>query len=163
MKTNLIKLGSHSIDRLLTKNTDQEINANVRITGNVLISSNTGVVINRLNCQNPIFGVDLINLLNDSVESESPRIHFTSSKWFENITIDRLIIEGNFWQYGTSNTISTQLEAFRRGIILDGPVTFTNEFTINQLNFTGSINEVARQDFGTAWLLSETNQVIDLC
>lgn len=147
------------MDRLLTKDTDQVITGNVRIIGNVLVSNGTGIILNRLNTKNRIFDVDLINILQDSIISQSPTVHFVKTKSFENITIGLLIIEGHFWQYGTSETILEHIELLRRGLILDGPITFTNAFNIKELRFTDFINEVAREDFGTAWLLSETNQV----
>lgn len=146
--------------RLLTRNTDQTIYGNVNIFGNVYVSNHTGVNINILNSENLIFGINLNDFLDDCIELGSDRLHIKNNIWFSNVTINQLEIEENFWPYGMDSVIiRDQLNSLRDRIILNGPLEYKNIFYIKELYFTDYINDVARHDFGTAWLLSETDQV----
>lgn len=156
-----IIIGKTPIDRLLTLDTDQVINANVTIHGNVTIKNGSDIEINHLFAEKPIFGIDLQALLDDSYfPSPNESIVITSPKFFEDITIEHLVVEGDFWQVGlTMAEVEKRLEELKTGINITGPITFDNHFTINDLSVTGAINDIPSERFGKEWLLLEGAQV----
>lgn len=155
-----IVIGKTSIDRLLTTNTDQEINGNVSVHGSVIMNG-FAIDINHLKTENPIFGVDLSKLLHDSYhEVENSSIVVTTEKRFENVTIGQLIVESDLWHIGkTTEEIEKSLDQLTNGISIEGPETFTSQFRIKNLTVIGLINDIPSSYFGQNWLLFEGKQV----
>lgn len=155
-------LGKTPFDRLLTTNTEQEINGNVTVHGSIIMNG-FDIDINHLKMQpnRHIFGVDLQHLLDDSYfDSPNNSIVVKTDKSFKNLTIGELIIENDFWQIGQSTEeIEKRLDDLERGITITGPITFTSEFNIKNLTVTESINDIPSSRFGQEWLLYEGKQV----
>lgn len=153
-------LGKTPIDRLLTTDTKQEINANVTIHGNVIVDG-SDIEINHLETNKPIFGVNLQDLLDDSYfGAPDQNITVTTEKSFQNLTINELIIENDFWQNDqTTEEIENQIDVLSRGITIQGPITFESSFKINNLTVTETINGIPSARFGQEWLLYEGKQV----
>lgn len=161
VRANKITIGKTPIDRLLTLDTEQVINANVTIHGNVSITNGSAVEINHLLTNNRIFGIDLQTLLDDCYfVSPNESIVITSPKWFANVTIDQLVVEGDFWQVGqTLEEIQQRLQDLETELTISGPITFNNQFTIKNLTVIGAINDIPSERFGKEWLLLEGAQV----
>lgn len=150
------------MDRLLTFDTDQEINANVTIHGNILLTNDTNIEVNHLNQNNgTIFDVNLSELLDDCYFNPSnENLIVTQPKWFQRITIDQLIIECDFWGVGrTTEEIHQYLEDLKTGLSVKGPITFHSHFNINNLTVIGTINDIPAERFGRNWLRSQGSQV----
>lgn len=147
------------MERLLTTDTDQDICANVTIHGGVFIESNIDV--HHLNTTHPILGTDLQDLLDDSYfDSPNEPITITSNKWFKNLTIGELEIQGNFWQVNRSTAeIVKQLNDYENGMLIHDPITFSSQLEISNLTVTGNINGIPRSRFGHEWLLTKGKQV----
>lgn len=155
-----MKFNERTIDRLLTKNTDQLLTGNITIHGSVFVTNNTGIEINHLSTPNKIFGVNLDALLVDCVQTITTEpIHLITNKSFANIHIGQLIIEGDFWQMESTNDVENRLKAIRKGIIVNGPFIFPSNILINELILNGTINDISSRSFGTEWLLTEGKQV----
>lgn len=161
MRAKKITIGKTPIDRLLTLDTEQVINANVTINGNVSITNGSDIEINHLNSEKQILGIDLQALLDDCYFfSPNESFIITSAKYFDNVTIGELIVEGDFWQVDeTMETVRKRLDDLATGINITGPITFNNHFTITNLNVTASINDIPSERFGKEWLLLEGAQV----
>lgn len=149
------------MDRLLTFDTDQVINANVTVHGNVFVTNDANVTVNHLFMNGTVFGVDLPALIDDCYfNSPNESIIITQPKWFQNITFDRLVVESDFWQVGlTTAEIQQHLEDLKTGITITGPVTFDSDFSINNLTVIGTVNDIPGQIFGRNWLRTEGAQV----
>lgn len=154
-------IGKTPIDRLLTVDTFQEIKGNVTIHGNILVSNGSNLEIDHLSTNNTIFGMDLQSLLDDSyVITPNETVVVSSNKWFRNLTVDKIIVEGDFWQIDqTTAEIVQRLDDLRNGIRLQGNITFTLPMSINNLTVTDSINDIPSSSFGKNWLLLEGKQV----
>lgn len=162
MNAEKLFFGKTSVDRLLTTDTDQVIHGNVTVHGNVILSNDSKLEIDHLFTDNPIFGIDLEELLNDChVNSPNETIVVTTNKWFKNLTIGQIIVEeGDFWQTGESTgTIVKRLEDLKNGLRIEGPITFTSPFDINNLTVSDSVNDIPSSSFGRQWLLYEGKQV----
>lgn len=105
--------------------------------------------------------MDLQSLLDDSyVISPNETVVVSSNKWFRNLTVDKIIVEGDFWQLDQSTAeIVQRLDDLRNGIRLQGTITFTKPMSINNLTVTDSINDIPSSSFGKNWLLLEGKQV----
>lgn len=154
-------IGKTPIDRLLTADTFQEIKGNVTIHGNILVSNRSNVEIDNLFTNNTIFGFDLQSLLDDCyVISPNETVVVSSNKWFRNLTVDKIIVEGDFWQLNQSTAeIVQRLDDLRNGIRLQGNQIFTLPMSINNLTVTDFINDIPSSSFGKNWLLLEGKQV----
>lgn len=157
--------GKTPIERLLTTDTEQIINANVTIRGNILLANDSAMEINQLTMNGRIFGVDVPELIEDSyIYSPNQSISITSFKHFENVTIDRLVIEegGDFWQTGqTIGEIEKLLSDLNSDYRIEGPITFdSQQFSIDNLTVTDAINDIPSASFGKEWLLFNGSQVI---
>lgn len=147
------------IDRLLTKNTNQTINGNVVIHGNVIISNGSALQANHLTTQKNVFGFDLNEILDDCYNYSNESVHLASSKWFQNVTIEELVIETDFWKVASTDAIIKRLDALSRGVLINQTLDYDNQFTIDRLYVTGTINKIPSESFGKDWLLSEGDQV----
>lgn len=147
------------LDRILTKNTNQTINGNVVIHGNVIISNGSTLQANHLTTQKNVFGLDLNVILDDCYSYSNESIHITSSKWFQNVTIGELIIETDFWKVASTDAIIKRLDALSRGVLINQTLDYDNQFIIDRLYVTGTINKIPSESFGRDWLLSEGDQV----
>lgn len=157
VKSGAISFKKIPIDRFLTKSTNQMINGNVTVHGTVLISNGSILEINQLITQNNVLGVDMMALFDDSYANESA--HLASHKWFENVTIDQLIVECDFWHVAPTDAIVNRLENYSDGVSFNGSLNYGNQFSINELYVFGQINDIPSSDFGRLWLLLEGNQV----
>ncbi|XP_031630094.1 uncharacterized protein LOC116345133 [Contarinia nasturtii] len=159
VKSKNLNIGKIPYDRLLTKNTDQEINGNVTIHGNIVLDDGE-VEINHLTTENSIFDVKLQQLLDDCYfQLSNESIVVTTDKFFDNLTIGELVIENDFWQADLSTEeIITRFEELKKGIIVKGPLKFTSTINISNLTVTGSINDIPSAKFGKQWLLSKGKQ-----
>lgn len=145
---------------MLTKNTDQIISGNVSVHGSIFVINNTAIDINHLRSENHVLGVDLEDFLNDSFTfAPHETINITSNKWFQNISIGQLVVEGDFWQIATSEVIERRLNALNRDVVVHDSLTLSNRFKINDLVVTDAINDVPASKFGQEWLLSNGKQV----
>lgn len=156
-------IGKTPIDRILTLDTDQTINANVTIRGNILLANDSDVEINHLFSNGRILGVDLPALIEDSyVSSPDESIPITAFKQYENVTIDRLVIDDgcDFWQTGQSTEeVQKLLSDLYSDFRISGPITFDQKFSIENLTVTGAINDIPSSHFGKNWLLFNGSQV----
>lgn len=160
-------IGKTPIDRLLTLDTEQVINANVTIHGNILLTNGSGLEINHLSINGQIFGVDVPALLDDSYfYSPNESISITTDKRFENVTIDRLVIDDgcDFWQTGQSTAdIEKLLNDLNSDFTLTGPITFDSmSLVIHNLTVADAINDIPSSRFGKEWLLFNGSQVMNL-
>lgn len=155
-------LGKTPVERLLTKNTDQTINGDVFIHGNVIIRNGSNLNLNHLTTSNPVFDVNLKEILDDSFKfGNTANIHINTNKWFKNLTIGQMTVENDFWQIGsTTGDIVIRLEELSNGINLTGPLTFSNQFKIDDLSVTGAINDISSSQFGNEWFSVEGEQVL---
>lgn len=159
-------IGKTSIDRLLTHDTYQIINGNVTIHGNILLDSEMDI--NHLTTNGRIFGVDVPALIEDSyiLTEQNETINVTTFKRFENITIDRLIIDDgcDFWQNGkTTAEIEQLLYDLQTDFKLTGPIAFDSEFIVNNITVVGTINDIPTERFGKEWLRTDGSHVIMNC
>lgn len=154
-----MSFGKTLIDRLLTKNTNQTINGNVVIHGNVFISNGSALQAEHLITPKNVFGFDLDAILDDCYNYSNESIHLTSSKWFQNVTIEELVIESDFWNVASTDAIVKRLDALSRGVLINQTLDYDNQFTIDRLYVTGTINKIPSESFGREWLLSEGDQV----
>lgn len=117
--------------------------------------------IDHLFTNNTIFGFDLQSLLDDCyVISPNETVVVSSNKWFRNLTVDKIIVEGDFWQLNQSTAeIVQRLDDLRNGIRLQGNQIFTLPMSINNLIVTDFINDIPSSSFGKNWLLLEGKQV----
>lgn len=123
---------------------------------------NSNLEIDHLHTQNPIFGVNLQQLLDDAYfYTPNMSIVVTTEKSFDHLTIGQLVIDGgDFWQVGQSTEeIVNRLQDLSEGIRIDGPITFTTSFNITNLTVTDYVNGIPCTKFGQQWLLSEGKQV----
>lgn len=157
-------IGKTPIDRLFTTDTDQIINANVTIHGNILLANDSDMEINHLSMTGRIFGVNVPALIDDSyIYSPNQSIAITSFKRFENVTIDRLVIDDgcDFWQTGQSTAeVEKLLNDLNSDFRVVGPITFDSQFSIENLTVTDAINDIPSSRFGKEWLLFNGSQVI---
>lgn len=157
-------IGKTPIDRLLTLDTDQIINANVTIHGNILLANNSAIDIDHLKMNGRIFGVDVPALIEDSyIYSPNRSIEITAFKQYENVTIDRLVIDDgcDFWQTGQSTAeIQKFLDDLQSDFRITGPITFDQQFSIDNLTVTDAINDIPSTRFGKEWLLLNGSQVM---
>lgn len=155
-------LGKTPVERLLTKNTDQTINGDVFIHGNVIIRNGSHLNLNHLTTSNPVFDVNLKEILDDSFKfGNTENIYINTNKWFKNLTIGQMTVENDFWQIGsTTSDIIIRLEELSKGINLTGPLTFSNQFKIDDLSVTGAINDISSSQFGNEWFSVEGEQVL---
>lgn len=157
-------VGKTPIDRLLTLDTEQIINANVTIHGNILLANNSAVEIGHLIMNGRIFGVDVPALIEDSyIYSSNESIEITAFKQFDNVTVDRLVIDDgcDFWQTGqTTEEIQKFLNDLQSDFRVSGPIIFDQQFSIENLTVTGAINDIPSTRFGNEWLLFNGSQVI---
>lgn len=153
--------GKNPIDRLLTTDTDQVIHGNVTVRGNVILSNDSNLEIDHLITDSPIFGMNFEDLLNDChANSPNETIVVTTNKWFQNLTIAQIIVDGDFWPMGESTgVIVKRLEDLKNGLRLKGPITFTSPFRINNLTVSDTVNDIPSSSFGQQWLLHEGKQV----
>lgn len=156
-----IIFGKTPLEKLLTNSTDQVINGSVTIYGNVFVSNASNLNFNHLSMQNRMFDINLEELLNDSYSiNENATIHITTNKWFRNLTIERLIVENDFWQMKASTEeIHSRIEELMKNVTQIGPMTYSNQFEIDVLTVNGSINGIPSDKFGTEWLLTYGDQV----
>lgn len=158
-------IGKTPIERLLTVDTDQIINANVTIHGNILLANESDVEINQLSLNGRIFGVDVPALIEDSYRySPNESISITAFKQYENVTIDRLVIEDgcDFWQTGQSTEqVQQLLHDLYSDFRISGPITFDQQFSIENLTVTDTINDIPGSRFGKEWLLFNGSQVMN--
>lgn len=160
MNAGKIFFGKTPIDRILTTDTDQVINGNVTIHGNISVSN--CLEIDHLITNNSVFEVDLNGLLDDCYldVSNDDSIVVTTKKWFQNITIEELIVESDFWQMGEpTSVIAKRVNELNNGLHIQGPITFSSHFDIKNLTVTDSINDIPSSIFGQHWLLYEGKQV----
>lgn len=150
------------IEHLLTNNTDQIISGNVIIHGNVIISNDSELIVNHLFTKNDITNIDLIGLLDDSLNHSNKTIHIASNKQFENVIIEQMIVESDFWQVRTTDEIINHLQSLMEGVVFNETTAFGNQFTINDVTVYGDINDIPNDVFGQQWLLLEGKQVICL-
>lgn len=93
--------------------------------------------------------------------SPNETVVVSSNKWFQNLTVDKIVIDGiDFWQMNQSTAeIVQRLDDLRNGIRLQGNITFTEPMSINNLTVTDSINDIPSSSFGKNWLLLKGKQV----
>lgn len=162
MRTDKLIIGKTSIDRLLTLDTNQKINVNVTINGNLLVANETATAeIDHLEISNRIYGVDLQALIDDSYfYSPNESIVITTNKWFADITVGQLVIEGGFWPTGqTTPEILQLLHDVDSELRINGPITLDGSIKIEKLTVTGTINDIPSAKFHQQWLLSKGAQV----
>lgn len=147
------------IARILTKNSNQIINGNVVIHGNVFISNGSTLQAEHLTTQKNVFGLDLNEILDDCYSYSNESVYLTSSKWFQKVTIRELVIENDFWKVASTDAIVKRLDALTRGVLINQTLDYENQFTIDRLYVTGTINKIPSESFGREWLLSEGDQV----
>lgn len=158
-------MGKIPVERLLTKSTDQTINGDVSIHGNVIVRNGSNLHLNHLTTKNPVFGVDFNEIFDDSYKlgntENTESMHIKTNKFFTNLTIGELTVENDFWQIGTTTgDILNRLEESSKSINLTGPLTFSKRFEINDLNVTGAINDISSSRFGNEWFSAEGKQVL---
>lgn len=168
MHADQLFIGKTPIERLLTTDTEQIINANVTIRGNILLANDSALEIDHLSMRpnGQIFGVDVPALIEDSyIYSPNQTIEITAFKRFENVTVDRLVIEdgGDFWQTGQSTAeIEKLLHDLNADFRIVGPITFdSKQFSIENLTVTDAINDIPCSRFGKEWLQYNGSQVIN--
>lgn len=153
---------------MLTRHTDQIITGNIKIHGNVFVANNTGVSIRHLSTTNNVFGVALDTLLDDCVQHVSKEpIHLAANKLVNQMYVGHLVVETDFWQTGQPNgperstaAIVALYKSLRDGITLDGEsADLRNQFVIDQMDVTDTINGMPSATFGQEWLLTERDQV----
>lgn len=159
LNSDAISFGKNQIDRFLTKNTNQTINGNVVIHGNVFISDGSTIQAEHLMTQKNVFGLDLNEIIDDCYNYSNDSIHLISSKWFQNVTIGELVIESDFWKVASTYAIVKRLDELSRGVLINQTVDYDKQFTIDHLYVTGTINKIPSESFGREWLLSEGDQV----
>lgn len=119
--------------------------------------------ITHLSMNGRIFGVDVPALIDDSyIYSPNESISLSAFKQFENITIDRLVLDdgSDFWQTGQSTAeIEKLLNDLNSDFRMAGPITFDSQFFIENLTVSDAINDIPSSRFGKEWLLFNTSQV----
>lgn len=163
-----LRFGTRSIQQMLTRHTDQIITGNIKIHGNVFVTNNTGVSIRHLTTANNVFGVALDSLLDDCVQHMAKEpVHLAADKFVNQMYVGHLVVETDFWQTGQPNgperstaAIKTLYKSLRDGITLDGESdVLRNQFVIDQMDVTDTINGMPSATFGQEWLLIERDQV----
>lgn len=154
-----LSFGKVPIDHLLTKSTNQIINGNVKIHGNVIIANGSVLNVDHLITQNNVFGVNLTELLDDSYNYANETVLLTSDKWFDSISIDRLIIESDFWPEVSTADVVKRLQTLTQGVLFNESVAFSDQFSIDNAFVLGTINNIPNSEFGQSWLLYEGKQV----
>lgn len=154
-------VGRTAVDQLLTHSTEQVINGIATIHGNALILNGSKLHFDALSTHGRVFDMNLQALLDDCYSSSgNSTIHIESNKSFQNLTIDRLIVENDFWHMKASTEeIRARVEVLMKSISQIGPLTYSNRFDIDDLLVTGSINGIPAKAFGTEWLLASGKQV----
>lgn len=98
-------------------------------------------------------------------QSDTKPVIMNTTKWFKYLHIGLLFVETDFWRTGndgierTTQFIEERYKSLRNGIKITGPLSFQNEFNINDLIVSESINGISSSCFGTDWLLAESSQV----
>lgn len=153
-----VSIFGHKFTDFLT-NTDQIIPGNVTVQGNLIVND---IQINNLQTSNKVCGYDLGSIIADTVTTttESRNSIITGEKIFRNdLTLGNVNVGGNIFQLGTMESILGYVNMVTEDVTLEGPITFKNDLRVDNLTFTQSINDMSSGDFGTQWMLSETDQV----
>lgn len=149
------------MDQLLTHSTEQVINGIATINGNVLVSNGSALHFDALSTHGRVFDMNLQQLLDDCYSSaNNATVQIGADKLFRNVTIDRLVVENDFWHMNASTEeISARVEALQKSITQTGPLVYSNLFHIDDLHVTGAINGIAANVYGSEWLLAAGKQV----
>lgn len=148
----------HKFADYLTRK-DQIIPGNVTIQGNLIVNN---IQVENIRTSNKICKYDLGAMIADTITTnmESHNAFITGEKVFRNhLTLETVQIGGNVFQLGTMESILGYLNALKEDLKLNGPITLTGNLRVDKLTFTQSINGVSSADFGSQWMLSESNQV----
>lgn len=159
MSPKTVNLFGHKFSDYLTK-ADQIITGNVTIRGNLIVNK---IQIENIRTNNKICNYDLAAMIADSVTIDSSvDTVITGEKFFANpLTLENVRVGGNAFQLGTIDAVLGYINMLSEDVHLNGSITLTNNnFRVDTLTFTESINGISSEDFGNQWLLSETNQVM---
>lgn len=160
VETSSLRFRNRSINNLITIDTPQEITGTVSID-NSLIATGNYLFIQQLSTINKLFNVNLIEIIAKALYSPiRDRLHIKGDKRFDNIIIENIIFDQNdFWGIGSTKLVQEQIQLRGEDLQYNESIQFHNEFTIDQLIFTETLNDISSAVFGKQWLLYETDQV----
>lgn len=117
--------------------------------------------IQQLATKNKILNVNIIEIIEKALHStQRDTLHIRGVKQFDNIFIKNIIFaENDFWKIGSTKLVQEQIQSRAQHIQFSESIVLHNEFTIDQLIFTETLNDIPSAVFGKQWLLEETDQV----
>lgn len=153
-----LELGGKSVANLVTTDSPQTISGHISVKAS-LIAAGDHLNIDHLVTHNNMFGANLSAIVATAVP-RSDRMHISGHKWFQNVTIDRILFEHNdFWGIGSTKRVQELLDARNNDLLIGQSTIFHRDFVIDELIFTDFLNGISSADFGKQWLLFETDQV----
>lgn len=151
------------LNTLLTSNTEQWIKSKV------LLENCKLTVHGSLNAMNldlfngsTIYSYDFEQMLADTLQAdyEDDEIVVVSGpKTFYNLTVGELILQDEATLNGVDLLGLKKIrDPVEKDIFVEGTLIMKHPLTVRNMFFNGSINGVPKDEFGSAWLLKETNQ-----